>query len=96
MIRSKVIQGKVTMIFVVDKVSRARLRWFEHMKRRCKDTAIMRCERLVTTVIKRGGPKKNWGKMITQNNTEHGTTSAERGHNSGRSLENSCVVALCA
>lgn len=40
-----------------------RLRWFVHVKRRCVDVPLRRCERLVVVGVRRGRGrlKKNWG-----------------------------------
>jgi len=44
-------------------MKKARLRWFEHAKRKCVDVAIRRFERLVGTRVRRGrgNPKKILG-----------------------------------
>lgn len=55
------IQDKVGVAFVADKMSKRRLRWFEHVKR-FEDALVRRCERLdiVGSRRGRGGPKKYW------------------------------------
>ena len=44
-----------------DKMQEARLRWFGHVKRRCGDALVRRCEWLVTMDKRRGKgrPKKS-------------------------------------
>lgn len=44
-IRNKDIQNKVGMTTVVDKLREARLKWFEHVKKRCINAPVRRCER---------------------------------------------------
>ncbi|KAG5579354.1 hypothetical protein H5410_049981 [Solanum commersonii] len=43
-----------------------RLIWFEHVKRRCIDASIRRCERLVVARVwrGRGRPKRTWGVLL--------------------------------
>ena len=67
-IRNEVIQNKVGIALVVDKMRKARLRWFGHVKRRCVDTPVRRCERLAIEGRKRcrGRPKKYWEKVLKQ------------------------------
>ena len=43
-IRNEVIQENLG---VADNMREARLRWFEHVQRRCVDAPVRRCERLV-------------------------------------------------
>uniref|UniRef100_M1A413 Methyltransferase family protein n=1 Tax=Solanum tuberosum TaxID=4113 RepID=M1A413_SOLTU len=47
---------------VVDKMRKARFRWFGHVKRRY--AAVRRCERLIAAGVRRGRgiPKKNRGR----------------------------------
>jgi len=45
-IRNEVIGEKVGVGFVVDKMGETKLRWFEHVQRRCLDAPVRRCERL--------------------------------------------------
>lgn len=47
MIRNEVICSKVGLGSVVDKLRYVRLIWFRHVKRRCADVPVKRCERLV-------------------------------------------------
>ncbi|KAL3328216.1 hypothetical protein AABB24_035713 [Solanum stoloniferum] len=65
-IRNEDIRDKVGQAFVVDKMRKARLRWFRHVKRRCIDTLVRKCERLVIEGMRigRGRPKKYWGEVI--------------------------------
>lgn len=53
-IRTKVIRDKVGVVSMIDKMTKVRLRWFGHEKRRCIDNLIRRCERLAIMDIKRG------------------------------------------
>lgn len=46
MIRNKVIGGKVGVAYAADKLREAKLRWFGHVKMRCGDVSVRRCERL--------------------------------------------------
>ncbi|WMV29994.1 hypothetical protein MTR67_023379 [Solanum verrucosum] len=59
-IRNEVIREKVGVASVVDKLREARLRWFGHVKRRCADAPVRRCEGLVVEGTRRGRgrPKK--------------------------------------
>ncbi|WMV46644.1 hypothetical protein MTR67_040029 [Solanum verrucosum] len=61
-IRNEDIRDKVGQAFVVDKMRKVRLRWFRHVKRRCIDALVRRCERLVIEGMRigRGRPKKYW------------------------------------
>lgn len=54
-----------------DKMRKARLRWFEHVKR-CADAPVRRSEMLVVGGMSRGisRPKKYWGEAIRQNMTQ--------------------------
>lgn len=64
--RNEYIQIYVGVASVVDKTREARLTCFGHVKRRCVDTLVRRCERLVIKVTRRGKdrPKKYWGEVI--------------------------------
>ncbi|KAG5591215.1 hypothetical protein H5410_041729 [Solanum commersonii] len=53
-IRNEVIREKVGVASVVDKLREARLRWFEHVKRRCADAPVRRCEGLDIEGTRRG------------------------------------------
>ncbi|KAG5591403.1 hypothetical protein H5410_041917 [Solanum commersonii] len=44
-IRNEDIRNKVGVTSVVDKLREERLRWFGHVKRRCTDVSVRRCER---------------------------------------------------
>lgn len=65
MIKNKVTPGKEEVTFVLDKIKDARLRSLSHMKRRCMDAQVRRCERLTIVGIKRGRskPKKKLGEV---------------------------------
>ncbi|KAG5606376.1 hypothetical protein H5410_027868 [Solanum commersonii] len=67
-IRNEAIREKVGEASVVDKLREARLRWFGHVKRRCADAPVRRCEGLVVEGTRRGRgrPKKYWGEVIRQ------------------------------
>lgn len=56
-IRNGEIQDKLVLAFVVDKMRAARLRWPRHVKRRCTDALVRRCERLAIVVHRRGGDR---------------------------------------
>lgn len=45
-IRNKYILDKVEVTPVMDKLREAILKWCRHVKRRCKDDLVRRCERL--------------------------------------------------
>ncbi|KAG5578717.1 hypothetical protein H5410_049344 [Solanum commersonii] len=53
-IRNEVILDKVGVTSVMDKMEEKRLRWFGHVKQRCTYAPVMRCERLVLVVMRRG------------------------------------------
>ncbi|XP_019236534.1 PREDICTED: uncharacterized protein LOC109216790 [Nicotiana attenuata] len=65
-IRNEVIQNKVGLALVEDKMREARLRWFGHVKRRSTEAPIRRCERLALEDMRRdrGRPKKSWREVI--------------------------------
>ncbi|KAG5619034.1 hypothetical protein H5410_018858 [Solanum commersonii] len=67
-IRNEIIREKVGVASVVDKLRKARLRWFGHVKRRGADSPVRRCEGLVVEGTRkgRGRPKKYWGEVIRQ------------------------------
>ncbi|KAG5586165.1 hypothetical protein H5410_046599, partial [Solanum commersonii] len=67
-IRNEVIWEKVGVASVVDKLREARLRWFGHVKRRCADAPVRRCEGLDIKGTRRGKgrPNKYWGEVIRQ------------------------------
>ncbi|XP_059295335.1 uncharacterized protein LOC132048650 [Lycium ferocissimum] len=54
MIRNEVTQGKVRVTSIADKMKGARLRWFRHMKRRCEDVPVRRCQSLAIIGVRRG------------------------------------------
>lgn len=59
-IRNKDIRDKVGVASMVDKTRKVRLRWFGHVKRKCVDAPVRRCERLAIVGMRRGKgrPKK--------------------------------------
>ncbi|XP_070036792.1 uncharacterized protein [Nicotiana tomentosiformis] len=62
MIRNEVIQDKVDVAPLYDKMRESRLRWFEHVKRRSSNAPVRRCERLAIVDLRRGrvGKKHIW------------------------------------
>lgn len=56
--------SKVAIASAANKTREARLRWFGHVKRRCTDALVRRCERLVVAgVWERGrelGQRRSW------------------------------------
>lgn len=61
MIKNGVIWYKVGVASMADKMREAMLRWFGHVKKRCKDEPVRRHERLGLIGVRRnrGKPKKN-------------------------------------
>ncbi|XP_070033093.1 uncharacterized protein [Nicotiana tomentosiformis] len=60
------IRVKVVVAPIEDKMRKAKLRWFGHVKRRSMDTPVRRCEKLALTGMRRGRgqPTKYWEEMI--------------------------------
>nr|XP_009600282.1 uncharacterized protein LOC104095783 [Nicotiana tomentosiformis] len=56
MIRNEVIQDKVDVAPLYDKMRESRLRWFEHVKRRSSNAPVRRCERLAIVDLRRALP----------------------------------------
>ncbi|KAG5583186.1 hypothetical protein H5410_053813 [Solanum commersonii] len=56
-VRNEVVQNKVGMTSIIDKMKEARLRWFRYVKRRYTDTPVRKCERLAIVGIRRGKDK---------------------------------------
>lgn len=69
MIKNEDIRAKEEVAYVADKMQEPRLRWFGHIKRRCMDGPMRRCERLTMEGLRRdrGRPKKYWEEVIRQN-----------------------------
>nr|XP_016492639.1 PREDICTED: uncharacterized protein LOC107812125 [Nicotiana tabacum] len=67
-IKNEVIREKVGVAPVDEKMREARLRWFEHVRRRSPDAPVRSCERLTVVGARRGRgrPKRYWGEVITQ------------------------------
>ncbi|XP_070054033.1 uncharacterized protein [Nicotiana tomentosiformis] len=68
-IRNEVIRDKMCVAFIEDKMGKARLRLFGHVRRRrSTDAPVRKCERLTLRGLHRGrgGPKKRWGEVIRQ------------------------------
>ncbi|XP_075104581.1 uncharacterized protein LOC142178614 [Nicotiana tabacum] len=67
-IKNEVIQEKVGMAPMDDKIREARLRWFGHVRKKSPDDPVRRCESLalVGTRRCRGQPKNYWGEVIRQ------------------------------
>lgn len=60
-IRNEDIRDKVGVASIEDQMRAARLRWFEHAKRRHTDAPVRRCERLALVSFRRGkGRLKNY------------------------------------
>ncbi|PHU23744.1 hypothetical protein BC332_08851 [Capsicum chinense] len=61
-VRNDIIQEKVGVVSVEEKMQEVRLRWFGHVMRRGTDAPVRRCERLALEGFKRGRgrPKKCW------------------------------------
>nr|XP_009781756.1 PREDICTED: uncharacterized protein LOC104230602 [Nicotiana sylvestris] len=70
-IRNEVIQEKVCVAPMDDKMRESRLRLFGHGQRRSPDAPVRRCERLdlAGTRIGRGRPKKYWGEVSRRDMT---------------------------
>jgi len=64
-INNKVIEGKLGLTSIEDKIREVRLRWFGHI-RRTMDASVRRCEKLDRPDHKqsRGKMKKSWSKVI--------------------------------
>lgn len=67
-IKNKNIPEKVGVASMVDKMRKTKLRWLGHVKKRCAEAAVTRCERLAIVDSKRGigRPKKYCGEVIRQ------------------------------
>lgn len=52
--RNEVIQDKVEVASLADKIRKARLRWFGHVKRRCTKEPVRWCESLAIAGFRRG------------------------------------------
>lgn len=57
-IRNEVIGEKVSMASMANKKREARLRRFEHVKRRCVNAAMRRCKRMVVGDTRRGKSRR--------------------------------------
>lgn len=53
-IRNEVIRDKMRVVPVEDKMQEVKLRWFDHVKRRCGDVPGRRCERLGVVGLMKG------------------------------------------
>ena len=60
-IRNEVIRGKIGLASIEDKITKACLRWFGHIRRRSMDATVRRCEKLDLPDYRRsrGRPKKS-------------------------------------
>jgi len=67
-IRNEDIQNKVRVTPMEDKMREAKLRWFKHVRRRCKDAPVQRCEMLAMDGYRkdRCRSKKYWGERNRQ------------------------------
>lgn len=65
-VRNEIIQEKIEVASVEDKIWEVRLRWFGHVMRRDTDAPVRRYERLATDGLKlgKGRPKNYWRKVI--------------------------------
>ncbi|KAF3649631.1 hypothetical protein FXO37_18884 [Capsicum annuum] len=65
-IRNVIIQEKVGVASVEDKIREVRLRWFGHVIRRGLDAPVRKCETLAMVDFRRGRgrPKKYWRDVI--------------------------------
>uniref|UniRef100_A0A1S4BRZ0 Reverse transcriptase domain-containing protein n=1 Tax=Nicotiana tabacum TaxID=4097 RepID=A0A1S4BRZ0_TOBAC len=68
-IRNEDIRERVGVAPVDDKMREARLRWFEHKRRRSLDAWVRRCEHLALVGTERGRerPKKDWRELSAHN-----------------------------
>ncbi|KAG5591543.1 hypothetical protein H5410_042057 [Solanum commersonii] len=57
---------------VVDKKREVRLRWFEHVEKRCTDIPVMRCGKLAIGGMRRdrSRPKKYWEEVLRSDTTQ--------------------------
>ncbi|XP_070031452.1 uncharacterized protein [Nicotiana tomentosiformis] len=69
MIKNEDTRDKKGVTCVVNKMPEARLRWFGHVKRRCANALVRRCERLAMVGPMRGRSKKYWEEVIKQDMT---------------------------
>ncbi|XP_070031125.1 uncharacterized protein [Nicotiana tomentosiformis] len=71
-IRNKVIRDKVGVAPIEDKMRKAWLKWFGHVKMRSTNALVRRCERLTLEGLLRGRgrPNKRWGEAIRQDMAE--------------------------
>lgn len=55
--------------YIVNKMRKARVSWFRHVKRGSKDSSVRRCEKLMVIGLReiKDRPGKNWRKIIRQN-----------------------------
>jgi len=61
---NEVIKGKIGMASIEDKVRKARLKWFGHI-RRSMDTPVRRCKKIHRRAYRsRGRPKKSWSEVL--------------------------------
>ena len=67
-VRNKIIQEKVGVASVEDKLRKVRLRWFGHVIRRGPDAPVRRCKTLATDGFRRARSrsKKYWREVIMQ------------------------------
>jgi len=65
-IKNVVIREKVGIAPIEDKMSETRLRWFEHVKRKCINAPLRTCETINLMHYRRGRgqPKMNWNEVI--------------------------------
>ena len=65
-IRNVVIRERVGVAPLEDKMRESRLRWFGHVKRRCANALVRRCEKISLSHYRRGRgrPKISWNEVI--------------------------------
>ena len=65
-IRNVAIRERVGVAPLEDKMRESRLRWFGHVKRRCANAPVRRCEKISLSHYRRGRgrPKISWNEVI--------------------------------
>ena len=75
-IRNVAIRERVGVAPLEDKLRESRLRWFGHVKRRCVNAPVRRCEKINLLQYKRGRgrPKMSWNEVIRSDMKIKGVT----------------------